>query len=58
MAGAGLLVDFSLEPPLSLDPFFSLDPVFSLDPELDAVSLDVAVLELFDFLLSSRLSVR
>ena len=33
MDGAGLLLDFSL------DPFLSPDPFLSLDPELDAVSL-------------------
>ena len=53
MDGVGLLLDFSLEP------FLSLDPFFSLDPELDPASLvEDALTELFDFLPSSRLSVR
>lgn len=53
MDGAGLLLDFSL------DPFLSADPLFSLDPELDVVSLvEDPLADVFDFLPSWRLSVR
>jgi hypothetical protein len=58
--GAGLLLDlspdFSLDPFVWLDPFFSLEP--ELDPELDAASLVDPLTDVFDFLPSSRLSVR
>jgi len=55
--GAGLLLDFSLDPLVWLDPFFSLDP--ELDPELDVASLVDPLTDVFDdFLPSSRLSVR
>jgi hypothetical protein len=57
VAGVALLVDFSLDPLLSPEPLFSPDALLSLDPELDAASLE-PLDELFDFLLSSRLSVR
>jgi hypothetical protein len=57
--GAGLLLDFSLEPFLSPDPLLSADPLFSLDPELDAASLvEDPLVDAFDFWPSWRLSVR
>jgi hypothetical protein len=60
VAGAALLVDFSLDPFLLLDPFLSLDPVLSLDPLLsvDAELDPASPVELLDFLPSWRLSVR
>jgi hypothetical protein len=51
--GVELLLDFSL------DPDFSPDPDFSVDPELDPESLvEDPLVEVFDFLAASRLSVR
>ena len=58
MDDVGLLLDFSLDPFLPLDPFLSLDALFSPDPELDASLVEDPLAEVFDFLPSSRLSVR